>query len=169
MDTFLDWLTERFLDNVGYINSNAVGNLDIFANSLGAWNLSGDLFGNIFANFLGDLCTDRPLSPALFLSGKARMAFINHNRVANIYNLGCDLVFHDGDFVTFLFGDGGALLFLPDLGNILETFFTFLVAFCLKLDIRDLLGDFFTDLLTFCIIPKRKKLKIKLENSNGAE
>ena len=46
----------RLLDSVGYINKNAVGNLD--TDSLRAGNLGGDLAGDIFANRLRDLCTD---------------------------------------------------------------------------------------------------------------
>ena len=48
----------RLLDSVGYINKNAVGNLDINTNSLRAGNLGGYLTGDIFANRLRDLCTD---------------------------------------------------------------------------------------------------------------
>ena len=56
--TFLDLLTIRFLDNVGYLNNFAVRYLYINANCFGAGNLGGDLLGDIFANLLGDLCTD---------------------------------------------------------------------------------------------------------------
>ena len=52
----------RLLDIIGYINENTVRNLDIFANSLGARDHLGDCPGDIFANLLGDLLTDRPLS-----------------------------------------------------------------------------------------------------------
>ena len=52
----------RLLDIIGYINGNTVRNLDIFANSLGTRDHLGDCPRNIFANLLGDLLTDRPLS-----------------------------------------------------------------------------------------------------------
>ena len=52
----------RLLDIIGYINDNTVRNLDIFANSLGTRDHLGDCPGDIFANLLGDLLTDRPLS-----------------------------------------------------------------------------------------------------------
>ena len=52
----------RLLDIIGYVNENAVRNLDIFANSLGTRDHLGDCPGDIFANLLGDLLTDRPLS-----------------------------------------------------------------------------------------------------------
>ena len=52
----------RLLDIIGYINGNTVRNLDIFANSLGTRDHLGDCPGDIFANLLGDLLTDRPLS-----------------------------------------------------------------------------------------------------------
>ena len=52
----------RLLDSVGYVNENTVRNLDIFANSLGTRDHLGDCPGDIFANLLGDLLTDRPLS-----------------------------------------------------------------------------------------------------------
>ena len=58
INALLDLLTVRFLDNVGYLNNSAVRNLDINANGLGAGNLSGDLLGDIFANLLGNFCTD---------------------------------------------------------------------------------------------------------------
>ena len=111
INTFLDFLTVRFLDNVGYLNNSAVRNLDINANSLGAGNFGGDLLGDIFANLLGDLCTDRPLSPAIFLFRRTGMAFVNHDGFTNIYNLGFYLVFHDSGFVAFIFCDGGTLFF----------------------------------------------------------
>ena len=57
LDTFLDLLTVRFLDSIGYINENTVRNLDIFANSLGTRDHLGDCPGDIFANLLGDLLT----------------------------------------------------------------------------------------------------------------
>ena len=52
----------RLLDIIGYVNGNTVRNLDIFANSLGTRDHLGDCPGDIFANLLGDLLTDRPLS-----------------------------------------------------------------------------------------------------------
>ena len=52
----------RLLDIIGYVNENTVRNLDIFANSLGTRDHLGDCPGDIFANLLGDLLTDRPLS-----------------------------------------------------------------------------------------------------------
>ena len=129
LDALLDLFAVRFLDNVRNIDKNAVGNLDINADGLGARNLGGDLFGDIFANNLGDLCTEGPLGPAIQLFGRARMAFVNHDGLANLFNLGFYLVFHDSGFVAFLFGDGGTLFFWPVLGDILEMLFAFCGAF----------------------------------------
>ena len=123
LDTLLNFLTVRFFDNVRNINKSAFGNLDINTNCLGAGNLGGDLFGNILANNFGNLCTEGPLAPAIQLFRRARMAFINHDGIANLFNLGFYLVFHDGGFVTFLFSDGGTFFFLPYFGYILKVLF----------------------------------------------
>ena len=157
INTFLDFLTVRFLDNVGYLNNSAVRNLDINANGLGAGNFGGDLLGDIFANLLGDLCTDRPLSPAIFLFRRTGMAFINHDGFTNIYNLGFYLVFHDCSFMTFLFSDGCTLFFWLGFGDIPEALFAFCLAFLIHVEIRDHFGDFGANFLAFFIIPERAK------------
>ena len=117
-----------------------MGNLDGPANLLWAGNLGGDLFGDILANFLGDLGTNRPLGPTIFFFRKTRMAFINHNGFAFVYNLGFNLVFHDSDH----FGD--------ILTNILTLF--------LRHHDRNLTGFGDTDFLTFLLVPKRYKIKV---------
>ena len=155
---FLNFLTVRFLDNVGYLNNSAVRNLDINANGLGAGNLGGDLLGDIFANLLGDLCTDRPLSPAIFLFRRTGMAFVNHDGFTNIYNLGFYLVLHNSGFMTFIFCDGGTLFFWLGFGDIPEALFAFCGAFFIQIEIGDHLGNFGADFLAFFIIPKRQKL-----------
>lgn len=159
IDAFLDWLTVGFFDNVGYLNNSAFGNLDINANGLGARNLGGDTLGDIFANLLGDLCTDRPLSPATCLFRRTGMTFINHDGFANINNLGFYLVFHDSGFTTFRFSDGSTLCFWPGFGDIPEALLAFCGAFFIHIEIGDLFGDFRADFLAFFIIPKRQKLK----------
>ena len=157
-----------------------MGNLNGLANGLGAGNLGGDLFGDIFANNLGDLGTDRPLGPAIFLLRRAGVAFINHNCFAFIYNLGFDLVFHDFNFGTFLFGDGGTFFFGPGFGDIPEALFALRLAFRHNLDIGNQFGDLGTNILTFflrhrdrnltgfwdteilslMLVPKRNKIKV---------
>ena len=62
LNTLSDFDGVRLLDIIGYVNENTVRNLDIFANSLGTRDHLGDCPGDIFANLLGDLLTDRPLS-----------------------------------------------------------------------------------------------------------
>ena len=158
-----------------------MGNLDGPANLLWAGNLGGDLFGDILANFLGDLGTNRPLGPAIFFFRKARMAFINHNGFAFVDNLGFNLVFHDSDFGTFLFGDGGTLFFGPGFGDISEACFAHCFAFRHNLEIWDHFGDILTniltlflrhhdrnltgfgdtDFLTFLLVPKRYNIKVR--------
>ena len=158
LDAFLDLLTVRLLDSVRYINKSAVGNLYINANSLRAGNLGGNLSGNIFANCFWDFFADRPLSPAFFLFRRARMAFIDFNGFANLFNLGFYFVFIYSSFMTFLFSNSGALFFFLVLGDISEMLFTFHVAFRLKLEVWDILGDFFTDILTLLLRPQERDL-----------
>ena len=62
LNALLDFNGVRLLDNIGYVDDSTTRNLDIFANSLGTRDHLGDCPGDIFANFLGDLLTDRPLS-----------------------------------------------------------------------------------------------------------
>ena len=64
------------------------------------------------------------------------MAFINHNGLAFVYNLGFNLVFHDSDS----FGD--------ILTNILTYF--------LRHHDRNFTGFGDTDFLTFWLVPKRR-------------
>ena len=157
-----------------------MGNLDGLANLLWAGNLGGDLFGDILANFLGDLGTNRPLGPAIFFFRKTRMAFINHNGFAFVDDLGFNFVFHDSDFGTFLFGDCGTFLFGPGFGDIPEACFAHCFAFRHNLEIWDHFGDILTniltlflghhdwnltgfgeaDFLTFLLVPKRYKIKV---------
>ena len=158
-----------------------MGNLDGLANGLGAGNLGGDCFRDILADDLGDLCTNRPLGPAILLFRRARMAFINHDSFALLLNFGFYLVFHDSDFGTFLFGDCGTFFFGPGFGDIPEAFFALRFAFRHNFDIRDHFGDiltniltFFlghhdrnltgfgdTDFLTFLLVPKRYNIKVR--------
>ena len=153
---FLYRMAVRYLNWVGNLDGNAFGLgvtvafgfpvLDLndcafgfaFRNidSFGAGNLGGDCFGDILANNLGDLCTNRPLGPAIFLFRRARMAFINHNGFTFVYNLGFNLVFHDGDH----FGD--------ILTNILTYF--------LRHHDRNFTGFGDTDFFTFWLVPKRR-------------
>ena len=144
------------------------------------------MFGDILANFLGDLGTNRPLGPAIFFFRKARMAFINHNGFAFVDNLGFNLVFHDSDFGTFLFGDSGTFLFGPGFGDIPGALLALRFAFRHNLDIRDHFGDILTNiltfffghhdrnltgfgdanLLTFWLIPKRYKIIVRKKNNS---
>ena len=76
------------------------------------------------------------------------MAFINHYGFTFVYNLGFNLVFHDLDFGTFLFGDSGTFLFGPGFGDIPEALLALRFAFRHNLDIRDHFGDILTNILT---------------------
>ena len=161
-------------------------NLDGLANGLGTGYLGGNSFWDILANDLGDLGTNRPLGPAIFLFWRARVTFINHFGFAFVYNFGFNLVFHDLDFGTFLFGDSGTFFFGSGFDDIPEALFALHFAFRHNLEIRDNFGDiltniltFFlghhdrnltgfgdTDFLTFWLIPKRYKIIVRKKNNS---
>ena len=86
------------------------------------------------------------------------MAIINVDGLADLFDFSVFLFLHDSGFMTLLLSDGGALLFLFDLLDILEVLFRYHVAILLKLDVRDLFGDFGTDVFTLLLRPQERNL-----------
>ena len=86
------------------------------------------------------------------------MAIINVDGLANLFNFSVFSFLHDSGFMTLLLSDGGALLFLFDLLNILEVLFRHHLALLFKLVVRDLFGDFGTNVFTLLLRPQERNL-----------